>query len=66
MEAIAKAIRDFPMMNISVDGERILKHKDINLGMAAALGDGNLIVPVIKKADQLNLVGMTKAVNDLA
>jgi len=66
MEAIAKAIRDFPMMNISVDGDRVLKHKDINLGMAAALADGNLIVPVIKKADQLNLVGMTKAVNDLA
>ncbi len=66
MEAIAKSIRDFPMMNISLDGDRILKHKDINLGMAAALADGNLIVPVIKRADQLNLVGMTKAVNDLA
>ena len=66
MEAIAKAIRDFPMMNISVDGDRVLKHKDINIGMAAALADGNLIVPVIKRADQLNLVGMTKAVNDLA
>ena len=66
MEAVAKAIRDFPMMNISVDGDRVIKHKDINLGMAAALPDGNLIVPVIKKADQLNLVGMTKVVNDLA
>ena len=66
MEAVAKAIRDFPMMNISVDGDRVIKHKDINLGMAAALADGNLIVPVIKKADQLNLVGMTKVVNDLA
>ncbi|MGI9530999.1 dihydrolipoamide acetyltransferase family protein [Lutimonas sp.] len=66
MEAIAKSIRDYPMMNISVDGDRVLKHKDINLGMAAALEDGNLIVPVIKRADQLNLVGMTKAVNDLA
>ena len=66
MEAIAKAIRDFPMMNISVDGDRVLKHKDINIGMSAALADGNLIVPVIKRADQLNLVGMTKAVNDLA
>ena len=66
MEAIAKAIRDFPMMNISVDGDKVIKHKDINLGMAAALADGNLIVPVIKKADQLNLVGMTKVVNDLA
>lgn len=66
MEAIAKAIRDFPMMNISVDGDKVIKHKDINLGMAAALEDGNLIVPVIRRADQLNLVGMTKAVNDLA
>jgi len=66
MEAVAKAIRDFPMMNISLDGDRVIKHKDINLGMAAALEDGNLIVPVIRRADQLNLVGMTKAVNDLA
>ena len=66
MEAVAKALRDFPMMNIQVDGDRIIKKKDINLGMAAALPDGNLIVPVIKKADQLNLVGMSKAVNDLA
>jgi 2-oxoglutarate dehydrogenase E2 component (dihydrolipoamide succinyltransferase) len=66
MEAVAKAIRDFPMMNISVDGDKVIKHKDINLGMAAALADGNLIVPVIRKADQLNLVGMTKVVNDLA
>ncbi|MEM7087413.1 MAG: dihydrolipoamide acetyltransferase family protein [Bacteroidota bacterium] len=66
MEAVAKAIKDFPMMNISVDGDKIIKHKNINLGMAAALADGNLIVPVIKNADQLNLVGMSKAVNDLA
>ncbi len=66
MEAVAKAIRDYPLMNVSVDGDKIIKKKDINLGMAAALGDGNLIVPVIKRADQLNLVGMTKAVNDLA
>lgn len=66
MEAVAKAIRDFPMMNISVDGDKIVKKKNINLGMAAALADGNLIVPVIKNADQLNLVGMTKQVNDLA
>ncbi|MBN4048432.1 2-oxo acid dehydrogenase subunit E2, partial [Flavobacteriaceae bacterium AH-315-O20] len=66
MEAVAKALKDFPLMNVSVDGDRIIKRKDINLGMAAALSDGNLIVPVIKKADQLNLVGMTKAVNDLA
>jgi 2-oxoglutarate dehydrogenase E2 component (dihydrolipoamide succinyltransferase) len=66
MEAVAKALRDFPMMNISVQGDNIIKKKHINLGMAAALGDGNLIVPVIKDADQLNLVGMTKKVNDLA
>ena len=66
MEAIAKALRDFPMMNISMQGDKIIKKKNINLGMAAALGDGNLIVPVIKNADQLNLVGMTKQVNDLA
>ncbi|MEL0644568.1 dihydrolipoamide acetyltransferase family protein [Olleya sp. Ti.3.14] len=66
MEAIAKALRDHPMMNISVQGDKIIKKKNINLGMAAALPDGNLIVPVIKNADQLNLVGMTKQVNDLA
>lgn len=66
MEAVAKAIKDFPLINISVDGDKIIKRKAINLGMAAALPDGNLIVPVIKNADQLNLLGMTKAVNDLA
>jgi len=66
MEAVAKALKDFPMMNISVDGDYIIKRKNINLGMAAALPNGNLIVPVIKNADQLNLVGMAKAVNDLA
>ena len=66
MEAVAKALKDFPMMNISVDGDNIIKRKNINLGMAAALPNGNLIVPVIKNADQLNLVGMAKAVNDLA
>ncbi|MDT0688444.1 dihydrolipoamide acetyltransferase family protein [Salegentibacter sp. F188] len=66
MEAVAKAIRDFPMINISVDGDKVIKKKNINLGMAAALPDGNLIVPVIKNADRLNLVGMAKAVNDLA
>lgn len=66
MEAVAKALRDFPMLNISVEGNTIIKHKNINLGMAAALADGNLIVPVIRNADQLNLVGMSKAVNDLA
>jgi 2-oxoglutarate dehydrogenase E2 component (dihydrolipoamide succinyltransferase) len=66
MEVVAKALKDFPMMNISVDGDYIIKKKNINLGMAAALPNGNLIVPVIKNADQLNLVGMAKAVNDLA
>jgi len=66
MEAVAKALKDFPMMNIAVDGNNIIKRKNINLGMAAALPDGNLIVPVIKNADRLNLLGMSKAVNDLA
>lgn len=66
MEAVAKALRDFPMMNISLQDDKIIKKKHINLGMAAALPDGNLIVPVIKDADQLNLIGMTKRVNDLA
>ncbi len=66
MEAIAKALRDYPMLNISIDGDKIIKKKNINLGMATALPDGNLIVPVIKNADQLNLVGITKQVNDLA
>lgn len=66
MEVIAKSLRDYPMMNISLQGDKIIKKKNINLGMAAALPDGNLIVPVIKNADQLNLVGMTKQVNDLA
>jgi 2-oxoglutarate dehydrogenase E2 component (dihydrolipoamide succinyltransferase) len=66
MEAVAKALRDFPGMNISVEGEFIIKRKNINLGMAAALPNGNLIVPVIKNADMLNLVGLTKTVNDLA
>jgi len=66
MQAVAMTIKKFPMINISVDGDRIIKKKNINLGMAASLADGNLIVPVIKNADQLNLVGMTKSVNDLA
>ncbi|MDC6386697.1 2-oxo acid dehydrogenase subunit E2 [Flagellimonas taeanensis] len=66
MEAVAVALKKFPMMNISLDGDKVIKKKNINLGMAAALPDGNLIVPVIKNADQLNLVGMAKTVNDLA
>ena len=66
MHAVAATIKKYPMINITVDGDKIIKRKNINLGMAAALPDGNLIVPVIKNADQLNLVGMTKQVNDLA
>lgn len=66
IEAIVKAIKDFPMINISVSGTTIIKKKDINIGMAAALPSGNLIVPVIKNADRLNLVGLTKSVNELA
>ena len=66
IEAVVKAIKDFPMINISLDGYKIIKKKDINIGMAAALPSGNLIVPVIKNADFLNLVGLTKTVNDLA
>jgi 2-oxoglutarate dehydrogenase E2 component (dihydrolipoamide succinyltransferase) len=65
MEIVARALKDFPLMNISVEGDFIIKKKNINLGMAAALPNGNLIVPVIKNADQLNLIGMAKAVNDL-
>ena len=66
MHAVAATIKKFPMINIAVQGDTIIKKKNINLGMAAALPDGNLIVPVIKNADQLNLVGMTRQVNDLA
>ena len=66
MEAVAKALKKYPLMNISVDGDSVIKKKNINIGMAAALPDGNLIVPVIRNADQLNLVGMAKVVNDLA
>ena len=64
--AIVQAIKEMPMINVQVDGYTIIKKKDINIGMAAALPSGNLIVPVIKNADQLNLVGMAKKVNDLA
>ena len=66
IEAVAKAIKDFPMINVSVDGTNIVIHKDINIGMAAALPSGNLIVPVVKGVDQMNLMGITKTVNDLA
>lgn len=66
VEAIAKAIKDYPMINSSVEGDKIIVKKDINIGMAVALPSGNLIVPVIKNADQYNLVGLTKKVNDLA
>jgi 2-oxoglutarate dehydrogenase E2 component (dihydrolipoamide succinyltransferase) len=66
IEAIAKATRDFPMVNVSVDGSKIIVHKNINIGMAVALPSGNLIVPVVKNADQKNLLGIVKNVNDLA
>ncbi|MDN5199868.1 dihydrolipoamide acetyltransferase family protein [Fulvivirgaceae bacterium BMA10] len=66
IEAVVKAIKDYPMINVSVDGDKIIKRGDINIGMAVALPSGNLIVPVIKNADQLNIVGLTKKVNDLA
>lgn len=66
IEAVCKAIKDFPMINVSVDGQRILVKRYINIGMATALPSGNLIVPVIKNADMLNLNGLTKSVNDLA
>jgi 2-oxoglutarate dehydrogenase E2 component (dihydrolipoamide succinyltransferase) len=66
LEAVARAIKDYPMINVSVSGTQIIKRKNINLGMATALPSGNLIVPVIKNADMLSLVGLTKSVNDLA
>ena len=66
MEAVVKAIKDFPMINVSVSGNQIIKRKHINVGMATALPSGNLIVPVIKDADRLNLTGLTKAVNEMA
>ena len=66
IEAVAKAIKDFPMINVSVDGSNIIKRKNINVGMAVAQQNGNLIVPVIKNADTMNLLGLTRAVNELA
>ncbi|MEY3717565.1 MAG: hypothetical protein RL285_1440 [Bacteroidota bacterium] len=66
IEAVAKAIKDFPMINVSVDGSTIIKKKNINVGMAVAQQNGNLIVPVIKNADSMNLLGLTRAVNELA
>ncbi|MET3537849.1 dihydrolipoamide acetyltransferase family protein [Chryseobacterium limigenitum] len=66
VKAIVKAIQDYPMINVSINGENIIKKKNINIGMATALPDGNLIVPVIKNADQLSLSGLAKAINDLA
>ena len=66
IEAVVKAIKDYPMINISVDGDRIIKKKEINIGMAVALPDGNLIVPVIHRADQYDLPGLARKVNDLA
>tara|TARA_B100000795_G_scaffold268894_1_gene256824 strand:+ start:1599 stop:2885 length:1287 start_codon:yes stop_codon:yes gene_type:complete len=66
IEAVAKAIKDFPLINVSVDGDKIIVKKDINIGIAVALPSGNLIVPVVKNADQLNLIGVSKYANDLA
>ncbi len=66
IEAVAKALKDIPMVNVSLNGSQITVKKNINIGMATALPTGNLIVPVIKNADQLSLLGLTKAVNDLA
>ncbi|MFZ9028057.1 MAG: dihydrolipoamide acetyltransferase family protein [Crocinitomicaceae bacterium] len=66
IEAVVKAIKDFPMINVSVSGNQIIKRKNINVGMATALPSGNLIVPVIKNADRMNMVGLTKSVNELA
>jgi len=64
--ALAKAIKEFPMINVSVDGDKIIRKKNINLGMAVAQNNGNLIVPVIRNADTMNLLGLTRAVNDIA
>lgn len=66
IECVVKAIKDYPMINVAVDGQNIVKRKNINIGMAAALPSGNLIVPVLKNADNMNLIGLTKTVNDLA
>lgn len=66
IEAVVRCIKRFPLVNSSVDGDRIIVKKDINIGMATALPNGNLIVPIIRNADQLNLVGLTKQVNNLA
>lgn len=66
IEAVTKAIKDFPMINVSVDGDKIIKRKNINVGMAVAQSNGNLIVPVVKNADNMNLIGLTRTVNDLA
>ena len=66
IQAVTKAIGDYPMINVSVNGSQIIRKKSINIGMATALPSGNLIVPVIKSADRLNLLGLTQSVNDLA
>jgi 2-oxoglutarate dehydrogenase E2 component (dihydrolipoamide succinyltransferase) len=65
VEAISKAIKDFPMINVSVDGDKIIRKKDINIGIATALPNGNLIVPVVKNADQKSLLGIAKAMNNI-
>ena len=66
IEAVAKAIKDYPMINVSVEGDTIVRHKHINIGIAVALSNGNLIVPVVKDADQLSLTGLTKKINDVS
>ena len=66
IEAVVRSIKDMPMINVQVNGTQIIKKKDINISMATALPNGNLIVPVIKRADELSIIGLTKAVNDLA
>lgn len=66
MEAVIKALKDYPLMNSSVDGDKIIIKKDINIGIAVALSNNNLIVPVIKNADEMNIIGLTKRINDIA
>jgi 2-oxoglutarate dehydrogenase E2 component (dihydrolipoamide succinyltransferase) len=66
LKSLAKTIKSYPMVNVSVDGNKIIKHRNINIGLAVALPNGNLIVPVIKDADERSLIGLTKKVNDLS
>ncbi|MGB2170906.1 MAG: 2-oxo acid dehydrogenase subunit E2, partial [Flavobacteriaceae bacterium] len=66
ISAVIQALKEFPLLNSSLDGDKIIQRQNINIGMATALADGNLIVPVIKNADHLNMIGLAKAVNDLS